>query len=232
LKTELKSTRALQTGDRLTRDEFMDRWEALPNIKFAELIGGIVYVSPPMSSEHGDVHMPLSGWLWAYQAATPGCKGNSASTWYMRDDAPQPENSLRILPEYGGKSTLLMRNGRNYLVGAPELAAEIALSSRGYDLKVKKELYRKSGVQEFLCVQPEKTRVAWLRLKSSDYAELKSRDGILRSEVFPGLWLDAKALLMDDEARLLQVLREGLSTPEHAAFVAKLAARKAALPEK
>jgi hypothetical protein len=47
-------------------------------------------------------------------------------------------------------------------------------------------------------------------------------DGLLRSETFPGLWLDADALLRLDLRRLLAVLRQGLVSPEHAAFVARL----------
>ena len=50
--------------------------------------------------------------------------------------------------------------------------------------------------------------------------------GIFRSEVFPGLWLDPAALLREDRRRLLTVLRQGLASPEHAAFVAKLAAKR------
>jgi hypothetical protein len=48
-------------------------------------------------------------------------------------------------------------------------------------------------------------------------------DGIYRSSVFPGLWLDPAALLRKDMARVLDVLQLGLATPEHADFVARLA---------
>jgi hypothetical protein len=46
-----------------------------------------------------------------------------------------------------------------------------------------------------------------------------------RSQVFPGLWLDPHALFDDDSERLFATLDRGLATPEHAAFVADLAAR-------
>ena len=49
-------------------------------------------------------------------------------------------------------------------------------------------------------------------------------DGILRSELFPGLWLDPEALISGDGPRLIAVLQEGLASPERAAFVARLAA--------
>jgi len=48
-------------------------------------------------------------------------------------------------------------------------------------------------------------------------------DGLYRSIVFPGLWLDPIALLKSDTRRLRAVVDLGCATPEHAAFVAKLA---------
>lgn len=215
----------LQAGERMSREEFMTRWEAMPELKHAELIGGIVFLKHPVSDEHGDVHFPLTTWLGIYEASTPGCRGNINSTWYMRDDAPQPEISLRIDPQYGGRVTRLQRGNKFYLVGAPELAAEVCLSSRDYDLNEKKELNRKAGVREYICVVPEANKVFWFILRGREYVKLKPKAGILRSETFPGLWLDAKALLERNRARLIEVLRDGLSSPAHAAFVAELAAR-------
>jgi hypothetical protein len=48
-------------------------------------------------------------------------------------------------------------------------------------------------------------------------------DGIYRSHVFPGLWLDPIALIVGDTRRLRAVLDLGFGTPEHAQFVARLA---------
>src|SRR5262249_49941892 len=47
-------------------------------------------------------------------------------------------------------------------------------------------------------------------------------DGILRSTVFPGLWLDPGALLREEPAAMFAVLQQGLNSPEHADFVARL----------
>jgi hypothetical protein len=61
-------------------------------------------------------------------------------------------------------------------------------------------------------------------LRNGQFEELApGGDGILRSEVFPGLWLDPAALLQRDSTRIREVLQQGLATPEHAAFVARLA---------
>ena len=55
----------------------------------------------------------------------------------------------------------------------------------------------------------------------------RDRDGLYRSKVFPGLWLDPAALLRGDLAGVLATLDRGLASPEHAAFVAKLADKAA-----
>jgi hypothetical protein len=47
-------------------------------------------------------------------------------------------------------------------------------------------------------------------------------DGIFRSEAFPGLWLEAAAMLGGDLKQVLATLQRGLATPEHAAFVQRL----------
>ena len=47
-------------------------------------------------------------------------------------------------------------------------------------------------------------------------------DGLYRSEVFPGLWLDPVALFAEDLAGLVAAVDLGAATPEHADFVARL----------
>ena len=125
----------LLEGDSLTSDEFMRRWEAIPDLKRAEPIDGIVYMPSPVSLGHGDVQVFLAGWLDVY--AIPGCRPNLEGTWLMGvRDVPQPDPTLRILPEYGGQS----RVEGSYASGAPELIVEVAMSSRARDFGAKKRL--------------------------------------------------------------------------------------------
>ena len=114
-----------------------------------------------------------------------------------RGSGPQPDIHLRILPEYGGQSQV----EKDLCVSAPELAAEIAGSSAALDLGPKRDLYAAAGVREYIVVLIEQERVLWLRLEGGVYREIApDADGILRSQVFSGLWLDPKALLSDDAA--------------------------------
>jgi Uma2 family endonuclease len=214
----------LERGDFLSREEFLRRWEAMPHVKRAELIGGIVYMPSPVSMEHADMEHHVGTWLGVYQAATRGCQGSHNATWMMGEDgAPQPDTSLRILPEFGGQSWL---EGR-YASGAPEFLAEICISSTAYDLHQKLEVYQTAGVQEYLAVLMREHTVRWHRLVHGRFEVVPApADGVYRSAVFPGLWLDAPALLAGNLARVLTVLQEGIATPEHVAFVAQLAARR------
>jgi hypothetical protein len=82
------------------------------------------------------------------------------------------------------------------------------------------------GVKEYLVVALRQNRVFWFVSRQGKFEELtQGPDGILRSEAFPGLWFGPAALLRLDRARLLEVLRQGLATPEHAAWVTTLAGR-------
>ena len=214
------ATKPLVDGQRLTVDEFLRRWEEQPGLKLAELIEGVVYLPSPVGAAHASQHYLTVGWLMHYSTGTPGCGGGNDGTWLMSGSAPQPDVYLRILPEYGGQS----REEKGLCVGAPELAMEIAGSSAPLDLGKKRNLYAAAGVREYIVALIEEGRVLWLRLDGGVYREIApDGDGILRSHVFPGLWLDPKALLNRDAGRLIDVLDLGLRSPEHAEFLKKLA---------
>jgi Uma2 family endonuclease len=214
----------LVAGDKLSRPEFMRRWKAMPRVKLAELIGGIVYMPSPLSREHGVADTDANTWLRVYAAYTPGCEAVANVTWLMRKDAPQPDVHLWILPEYGGQARITGRYPR----GAPELATEVCHSSTAYDLHQKKDLYGAAGVQEYVAVLLREREVRWHRLVGGQYEVLPaSPDGIIRSVTFPGLWLEARPFLEGDMRRVLETLNRGLQSPEHGAFVAELGNRKA-----
>jgi hypothetical protein len=213
----------LAAGDKLTRAEFLRRWEAHPEIKNAELIGGIVYMASPVSLDHGVMHSDVGLWLGLYGVATPGTACGFRTTSFILEDTPQPDVHLRILPECGGSSAV----EDVYLGGCPELFAEICDSSASYDLHVKFELYQAAGIPEYMVILLDEHEVRWHVLVNGRYQLLAAdRDGLLRSRIFPGLWLDSKALLARNMQQVLARLQEGLRSSEHQRFVAELASRK------
>ena len=212
----------LEPGDQLTRDEFERRYEAMPHLKKAELIEGVVYMpSAVRHRRHGRPHCNLIGWLYDYWKKTPGVEGGDNSS--VRLDLvnePQPDALLLIDPACGGQARI---SADDYIEAAPELVAEVAASSASYDLHTKLEAYRRNGVREYIVWRTLDQAIDWFILRGERYEPLAAGpDGVLRSEVFPGLWLDPTALIRGDQERLTMVLQEGLATSQHADFVARL----------
>ncbi len=212
----------LEAGDRLTRAEFERRYEAMPDLKKAELIEGVVYMpSPVRHRRHSRPNVHLCTWLGQYEAGTPGVEaGDNGSVRLDLDNEPQPDACLIIDPGLGGQARI---SDDDYLEGAPELAAEVASSSASYDLGVKLQVYRRNGVREYVVWRVLDRQIDWFVLREGRYESMAlSADGLYRSTVFPGLWLDPVALLNHDLARVLAAVQEGLNTAEHADFVARL----------
>ncbi|HEY9674060.1 MAG TPA: Uma2 family endonuclease, partial [Waterburya sp.] len=100
------------------------------------------------------------------------------------------------------------------------LVAEIAASSAAIDLGDKKRAYRRNGIREYIVWQVFEQRLDWFYLQEGEYVPLPvDQDGVIRSQVFPGLWLAANDLLSGNMERVFAVLHEELAAPEHTAFV-------------
>ncbi len=212
----------LESGDRLTRAEFERRYEAMPSDKKAELIEGVVYMPSPVQALHGKLHSQLIGWLAAYCAATPGVDLYDNTTVRLdMDNVVQPDALLRLDEGLGGRSRI---SQDDYIEGAPELIAEVAASSASYDLHDKLNVYRRNGVQEYVVWRVYDEAIDWFRWQEGRYAPLEpDAEGVLHSQVFPGLRLDVAAMLNGDLARALAVAQGGVETEAHRAFVARLA---------
>jgi Uma2 family endonuclease len=105
--------------------------------------------------------------------------------------------------------------------------AEIAVSRAAYDLHEKKAVYQRCLVPEYFVWRVMDAQIHWLALEKGNYVELQPRaDGVIRSRVFPGLWLDVRALLAGDEDKVSRTLERGIKSTEHARFVKRLAAGK------
>jgi len=121
------------------------------------------------------------------------------------------------LPEKGGQTRI---SADDYIEGAPELVVEIVGSSSAYDLHQKKGTYRRNGVREYLAWITAERRLVWWELKGGEYQEIApSAEGLLKSTVFPGLWLDVQALLQGNKKKTLDVLRRGLDSVAHRSFL-------------
>ena len=207
----------LENGDRLSRTEFEQRYSNMPQLKKAELIEGVVYVTSPLRiNQHGEPHFNTIAWLGAYASMTPGCQGGDNATVVLdSNNELQPDIFLRVKRE--GQSIV---NDEGYVVGAPELVVEISASTVSLDMQDKLQVYCRHQVQEYLVWRVEDRAIDWFRLRAGQFQKLEAdKDGIICSEVYPGLWLDVPALLSGNLAGVLQVLQEGIATEEHQQFV-------------
>lgn len=217
---------SLESGDHLDQPTFHARYTAAPEDVKAELIGGVVYMSAALRRPHGRSSGLLLHWLVAYEGETPGVEVYDNTTTILGEDSePQPDACLIIQPECGGQMRV---TEDDYLRGAPELVCEVASSTESYDLHSKKRDYERAGVREYLVIALRQQAVFWFVNRDGKFAEKRpDADGIFRSEVYPGLWLDPAALIQRDVRRLQAVLRTGLATREHIDFAAQLAAGRA-----
>ena len=211
----------LKPGDCLAREEFERRYAAMPDVKKAELIEGKVHMASAVRwRHHGRPHFVLTGWLAAYEAETPGVQGGDNSSIRMDlDNEPQPDATLIIDPARGGRVRF---SDDDYIEGAPELVIEVAASSASIDLTTKLRVYQQNAVGEYLVWRVPDRAVDSFVLRKGEYVPFTPTDGVLRSESFPGLWLDVEAMIKLDLAAVLRTLHHGLASPEHAAFVGRL----------
>lgn len=217
-----KAPLPLENGARLSRAEFERRYEAMPQLKKAELIEGVTYMSSPVHHlSHGKPHIQIAGWLAVYQAATPRVEASDNTTVRLdADNEVQPDALLRIETASGGATHI---SEDDYIEGPPELIVEIAASSASYDLHDKKNVYRRNGVQEYVVWTVYDEALQWFQLHEGQYHLLEADDdGLIRSRVFPGLYLDPKALLAGDLAAVLTAVQAGTETEAHAQFVKQL----------
>ena len=150
--------------------------------------------SPVHLTAHAEPHSAIHGVLLVYAAFTPGVRvADNATVRLDHDNELQPDVLLRIGDEAGGRSRV---GEDDYLEGAPELIVEVAASRASIDMRAKRDVYRRNGVQEYVVWQTREKRIDWLALADGEYRPLPSdREGVVRSRAFPGLRLALRALL-------------------------------------
>lgn len=215
-----------EDGDVMDQPTFHALYLETPKGFRAELIEGIVHMASPVGMRHGKPHSVLGAWLECYSAETDGTEAFIDITAIMPgDNEPQPDVSLIVSPEAGGQTSV---SEDDYLTGSPELAVEISHTSALVDLHAKKQMYEKHGVREYIVVETKRRAVHWFMRRDGIFVAIKpSSDGLLKSRVFPGLWLAPDAVFERSAKKLLASLQLGLATPEHTKFAAKLQSKLA-----
>jgi len=202
----------------------MRRWEAMPELKHAERIEGKVSImTPPISLDHSDPHGFMIWCLANYRMFTPGIRTLMETTIHIDGDNDlQPDTGLVIDPDAGGQT----RYVGSYLAGAPELLVEIANSTMDKDLGSKSLVYRRAGVLEYLVWQTKKKSIDCFVNREGQFEPAEITDGVFKSYVFQGLWIDVVALVAGNLDKVRATSAAGLADPSHAKFKRKLARAK------
>jgi Uma2 family endonuclease len=181
--------------------------------------------SPLHFTPHADPYSRLVTWLGTYAAFTPGTLSGIEPTVRLDlDNEPQPDIVLILDQAVGGKARL---TEDGYLEGIPELVIEIAASSAAIDMSIKKQAYRQNGILEYIVWQSFENQLDWFQLLEGEYQPLMpDAEGIIRSQVFPGLWLAVNALLGSQMVQVLAVVQAGIQSPAHETFVQELNAKQ------
>lgn len=188
----------LENGDRMTRAEFHRRYKQHPEIRRAELIEGVVYVSSPVRFDHSRPDGRLMRWLGSFAGTRTDMELLPNTTVRLdADNEVQPDISMmRVSPDE--------QQAWRYVERAPELVVEISGSSASYDLHEKMNVYRRTGVQEYIVWRVYDAAIDWFELREGVYARLEPDErGVIESRVFPGLRLAVAKMLAGDLAGVL-----------------------------
>jgi Uma2 family endonuclease len=217
----------LCNGDRLDQKEFHRRYSSMPRLKHAELINGVVFFEESVRGGHGGAHATLGGYIGKYAFSSPRLCGAINASLILDDrNELQPDICVTVDAQWGGRTRLI----DGFLHGGPEFVAEIAENSANRELHDKMEVYGRHRVQEYVVWRVYEQEIDWFVLRDGSYVRQHAMDGVYRSIVLPGLWLHAQAMIEEDHPTLLSVQQQGLDSPEHRAFVERLAAHKNAPP--
>jgi Uma2 family endonuclease len=212
----------LREGDRLGSAEFERRFHAMPTLKKAELIDGVVAMPSPIHfQQHTRPQALMVHWLMHYAATTPNVLAGGDTT--LRLDARnvvQPDALLMIDPARGGRCRIA---ADDYLEGPPELVVEVAATTLLNDQHRKRAVYERLGVREYLLWRVADQAIDWWVWRDGAFVALDAdAAGVIRSEVFPGLWLDTVSMIRLQTADVVRTLQLGLTDPSHEAFVKSL----------
>ena len=211
----------LKEGDRLTQQEFHKRYMQMPEVMKAELIEGVVTMPSPISVEyHTYPQGDLGWWIASYYLKTPHVRGGPNGSIILNENNElQPDLLMHIESAAGGNASL---NEEGFLIGAPELVIEVSHTSSSIDMGPKMKAYQSNGVAEYLIWKVKEKEIQWLALKDGNYSQLPIERDLLKSEVFPGLWLNVSALFKQELEQVEATLRSGMESEAYLNFVKEL----------
>jgi hypothetical protein len=82
-------------------------------------------------------------------------------------------------------------------------------------------------VQEYVVWQTLDARLEWFEWTAPEYVRRRpDANGIIKSKVSPGLWLNVSALLAEENDQVMDTIEAGVRSGAHRRFVAALSAKR------
>lgn len=110
----------------------------------------------------------------------------------------------------------------DYFVGPPNFIMDIHNDLNSEFIQERKQLYEKSGVQEYVIVHENLEWVEWNRLekgklfKKKKFQEVQpDENGIIKSSSLPGLWIPINALKKRNNWAVMACIDQGLTRRGH-----------------
>ena len=194
----------LAEGDRMDREEFHRRYLLRPDLHHVELIEGVVCFMPmPISwKDHADPQTFMITWVGVYRSRHDDVVGGVSASVFL-DGRNQPEPDALLFRQ---DRKLITADG--YIGGAPDLVVEVANSSVSRDLREKKDAYERNGVREYIVWRVQDYAIDWFQLRNGRFERREpGEDGVIESDVFPGLRLNVTKALEGDLAGVLAEVR-------------------------
>lgn len=151
----------------------LEVYQMLPEGTRAEIINGVLYVSPAPTLDHQDTVVSLTTDLNVFLRKKKAGKLYVApvDVYLNAANAYQPDLVV-ILKD---NLSILRSNG---IHGSPDLVIEIlSPGTKKFDLVKKKNVYETSGVKEYWIVDPATKECIGFQLKKGKFEELKKEKG-------------------------------------------------------
>lgn len=187
---------------------FADFLELSHDDQKADLIDGVIYVSPPETPDHNE----LFGWLM--------CIVHSYVEAHDLGHLTIHKVAYRLTPNTGPEPDLaFVRKERlhvlkeNYVDGPPDLAVEfVSPDSVDRDFQLKRAVYESAGVSEYWIIDSDERKALFLVKGPNGFTEAPVNDHIYESRVLPGFQLDVRWLWRRPLPATLPIVQAMLQT--------------------
>ena len=199
----LPSSSAKVSFPKMTYEQFL---RTVPEDVHAEWVDGEVVPMTPVSRDHNELSVFLLALLQHYVEAQNLGK-IFCEPFQMKTGPGLPGRSPDLLFVSKKKLSQLKKN---YLQGAADLVIEIiSPDSRARDRGEKFYEYEQGGVREYWLIDPVRKQVEFYELGKNGIYRLMNvgEDGIFRSQVLKGLWLQVSWLWQSPLPLLMTVLK-------------------------